>query len=111
MNCERFRLRSPLLTVWNSHGCCTERMIASPVTTPNRDRVNAARAGARTLSAQTHHGSADDLPVGRHVAIASTVLRLVARDAADNARDCTAAVINPDIVSERHVIHRVVWCP
>src|SRR5262245_24035530 len=86
-------------------------MITLSVSTPNRDRVNAARAGARTLSAQTHQGWADDLPVGRRVAIASAVLRFVARNAADNARDSTAAVVNPNIVSERHFIHLVVWCP
>src|SRR5689334_12092697 len=54
-----------LLTVWHSHGCATERMITSSVSTPDCDRVNTARAGARTLSPQTHTGWTDDLPVGR----------------------------------------------
>src|ERR1051325_5294580 len=97
-----------LLTMWHSHGCATERLITSSVSTPDCDRVNPARAGARTLSPQTHTGWTDDLPVGRRVAIANAVLRLVAGNAADNARHSAAAVINPNLVSERDVIQRVV---
>lgn len=68
-----------------SHFHSLRGRMAAAARASNGDRVDAAGPRAGTLGAQVHVMRVDDLPVGRYVAVAESVDRLVARDGGDRA--------------------------